>query len=79
MAEWRISLKRVRELAQAKGLSIWELSRQTGIARNTIKRYWRDDRSLTSLDVHVLVNLCLTLECTPGDLLILEKITDEYQ
>lgn len=78
----RISTAKVRELAIQQGFdsvpTLTEAIRDAdpegkGISANSVKRYWHDDKSLQSFAEHVLVLLCLTFNCQPGDILVLEN------
>jgi DNA-binding Xre family transcriptional regulator len=65
----RISVRRVRELAEKKGIkSALALARASGINHNTARRWWLDDSLLTRFDESIIVALCETLEVEPGQL-----------
>jgi putative transcriptional regulator len=53
-------------LMQQKGLSIRELSRQTGITYTTIRAVYHGDRRSVQLDV--IDSICRILQVQPGDI-----------
>jgi DNA-binding Xre family transcriptional regulator len=48
-----------------------KLSRDAGVALNTVKKYLRDD--VQQFDEHVIAAFCKYLNCTVGDLLELDE------
>lgn len=58
---------RLRELAQARGLNISQVQRQTGLTMGQVQRYWYNDTTLVALDA--LGVLARLLNVTPGELL----------
>jgi putative transcriptional regulator len=60
---------RIAELLQKRGKSLYWLAKETGIAYPTL---WRlRDSKTESIAFRVLEGICLALECTPGDVLII--------
>jgi putative transcriptional regulator len=66
---------RIEEILQKREQSLYWLSRTTGISYTTLWRLTKDH----SLGVNfaTLEKLCVTLRCTPGDLLQFESDTKE--
>lgn len=59
-------INKLPQLAEAKGLSISELSRQMqSTPRTVVKLYYAD---FTSIHISTLDRLCTVLEAQPGDL-----------
>ena len=58
---------RLKEIATARGLSIPQLHRLTGIPEGTVRRLWKNE--VNFIDISTLGQLMLALDVTPGDLL----------
>lgn len=59
---------RIAELLQKRGKSLYWLAKETGVAYPTL---WRlRDSKTESIAFRVLESICLALECTPGDVLV---------
>lgn len=62
---------RIREVAEKKGVSNpRELHLKSGVTYSVCYRMWYE-ASQTRLDLPALAQLCVALECQPGDLLVL--------
>lgn len=60
---------RIDELLRERGKSLYWLAKETGIAYPTL---WRlRDSKTESIAFRVLEGICLALECSPGDVLII--------
>jgi putative transcriptional regulator len=60
---------RIAELLRERGRSLYWLAKETGIAYPTL---WRlRDSKTESIAFRVLEGICLALECSPGDVLII--------
>lgn len=68
---WRERIQwRVRELARAKGIpSALQLSERIRLNKNSANNLWNG--TALRIDRDTLAKLCHTLECTPGDILVL--------
>jgi DNA-binding Xre family transcriptional regulator len=74
--EKRISLAAVRRLAEERGIKTQlEFAEAAGINRNTARRWWVDDPTMTRIETSVLISLCDLFGVQPGDLL--EYVGDE--
>lgn len=60
----RIALK---DLAEAKGLNLSQVQRQSGLTMGLVRRYWYNETEEVKLSA--LAKLCALLNCTPGDLI----------
>jgi DNA-binding Xre family transcriptional regulator len=69
-ARSRVQL-RVKHIANERGLTtITALAEKAGLAYDTARDLWHG--RMQRIDRDVLTRVCLTLECTPGDLLVLQ-------
>lgn len=66
----------IRELAQAKGMNMSQVQRQSGLTPSQIRRYWystqdgkRKGKPLTEVSLDSLGKLSYLLGVNPGDLL----------
>ncbi len=59
------------EMAKRKEKTLFAVSRETGISYNTLFNIKKGDVKSISFDV--LEKLCESLDCTPNDLLAIEK------
>jgi putative transcriptional regulator len=60
---------RIDELLRERGKSLYWLAKETGIAYPTL---WRlRDSKTESIAFRVLEGICLALECTPGEVLVI--------
>lgn len=64
----------VDELLEKKGKSRYWLSKQTGITYANISRLCNNET--VSIKFAILEKICVVLECSPNDILILEKGDD---
>ena len=55
----------------SKHISIYKLSKQTGLKYDVVMRYYSD--TITKYDAFVLAKLCYVLDCSISDLLKYEK------
>jgi DNA-binding Xre family transcriptional regulator len=74
-------MSRFSELLAAKArseggrrISAHEVHRQTGLARGTIDAYINN--TITRFDAPVILTLCDYLDCSPGDLLVIEEVEE---
>jgi DNA-binding Xre family transcriptional regulator len=64
---------RVREYAEEKGIANpRELHLKSGVTYSVCYRMWYEANQ-TRVDLPALAQLCIALECQPGDLLVLVK------
>lgn len=63
-----IEVRLAEMMAKRKVRSITELSRRTGLARNTLAALWYGKAK--GVNFPTLNALCKALECQPGDLLV---------
>jgi putative transcriptional regulator len=61
----------VRKLAENRGLTVSQLAEQASIAPGTATSLWHG-RPLR-VDLPTLERICTLLNCTPGDVLVLEQ------
>lgn len=61
----------VKNLLDSKGKTQYWLAKQTGISANNIGKIYNGETVNIRLDT--INKLCLALDCTPGDLFILDK------
>jgi putative transcriptional regulator len=59
---------KLTEVLGAKGLSLYWLAQETGIAYTTLHRLRKAQAN--SVDFRVLDEICEALDCQPGDLLV---------
>jgi putative transcriptional regulator len=59
---------KLAEVLETKGLSLYWLAQETGIAYTTLHRLGR--AKANSVDFRVLDEICGALDCQPGDLFI---------
>ena len=64
----RIDIKKVM---QKKGISIYELSRRTGLKYDTVKKYYY--QKIYQVDLDVLAKICYVLKCNFFDIVEIEK------
>jgi putative transcriptional regulator len=65
----------VRTIAETQGIkTAAALTELTGLNKNTIGGIWNG--TSTRVDRLTLLKLCRTLDCTPGELLLLEDTPD---
>jgi DNA-binding Xre family transcriptional regulator len=63
---------RIREFAESRGImKAYQLQKLTGAQPSQAAKWWRND--LKSISIDTLDLLCRKLDCTPNDLLVLEK------
>jgi DNA-binding Xre family transcriptional regulator len=58
----------LREVAEKRGLTGYELARLTGISRQTLYKLMREPE-VARVNAETLATLCQTLHVQPGDLL----------
>ena len=61
----------LRELLEIRQMSIYMLSRLSGIKFDVLKRYY--DNALIKYDSNVLAKICYSLDCEVSDLLQYKK------
>jgi DNA-binding Xre family transcriptional regulator len=57
------------EAIKARGVSLYSVARDSRVPYNTLQRLVQNKGKQTSIDLSVLSRLCVTLDCTPNDLL----------
>ena len=62
----------LRELAEKRGMTGYEIAALTGISRQTIYKLMREPAA-DRIDGNTLALLCLALKCRPSALLAVEK------
>ena len=67
----RVVLK-AREIMDQKGITRHKLSKATGLAYNSINRYYQGD-ALSSIDLDILAKICFVLDCDITDVLRYER------
>ena len=71
---------RLRELMARKGrqegrtVTQMGLAEETGLARYTVDRWARNE--VVRMDDSTIITFCRYFNCQPGDLLIMEKVSD---
>lgn len=65
---WELNPKALRSLRYAREISQREMIRRTGIDRRSYVRM--ENGQHQNITLYTLSNLCVTLGCTPQDLLI---------
>lgn len=66
---------RLKELREAKGLSQNQLARELEMSVGSIQKIEYDQ--VNSYTKSTLLKLCKALDCTPGDLIVIERQDDE--
>jgi len=67
----RVSIT-VRKVMEEKGFTRNKLAKATGLAYNSVNRYYQDD-TLSSIDLDILAKICFVLDCDITDVLRYEK------
>lgn len=62
---------KLKELLEERKKTLYSLAQETGITYPTLHRINKGKVESMSLDV--LEKICLNLDCTPNDLLVIEK------
>ncbi|MCL2545214.1 MAG: helix-turn-helix transcriptional regulator [Clostridia bacterium] len=62
----------VRAMMEKKGFTRNKLAKATGLAYNSINRYFQGD-VLSSIDLDILAKICFVLDCDITDVLRYEK------
>jgi DNA-binding Xre family transcriptional regulator len=57
------------EAIKTRGVSLYGVARDSRVPYNTLQRLVQNKGKQTSIDLSVLSRLCVTLDCTPNDLL----------
>lgn len=57
------------EAIKSRGVSLYAVARDSRVPYTTLVRLVQQKGKQTSIDLSVLSRLCVTLECTPNDLL----------
>ena len=57
------------ETIKDRGVTLYAVARDSRVPYNTLLRLVQNKGKQTSIDLSVLSRLCVTLECTPNDLL----------
>ena len=63
----KIEIK-LKTIMDAKGVSIYQMSKLTGLKHNTIKSYYTN-APLTRIDLDVVAKLCYVLDCSVDDII----------
>ena len=73
---------RLKELAEARGLNISQLQRQSGLDMGMVRRYWynqgRSKEPLTEVNLVALAKLANVLGVRPHELLDEEQPANKY-
>ena len=62
---------KLKELLNARGITLYKLDKDTGVSYNNLHRIATKRAKVMSFDV--LEKLCLALDCKPNDLLEIES------
>ncbi len=57
------------DVIKARGVTLYSVARDSRVPYNTLQRLVQNKGKQTSIDLSVLSRLCVTLDCTPNDLL----------
>lgn len=63
---------KVNNVMDQENVSVYELSKETGLKHQTVKAYYNND-PLTKVDMDVLAKMCYVLDCKIDDVLEYEK------
>lgn len=66
---------KLRELLEARGITIYKLAQDTGISYNNLHRIATKKAKVMSFDV--LEKICIALDCKPNDLFEIETYAGE--
>lgn len=69
--EYGVIYCNLRKIMASKHISIYKLSKETGLKYDVVMRYYSD--TITKYDAFVLAKLCYVLDCSISDLLKYEK------
>ena len=58
---------RLEELSKARGLNMSQVQRRSGLTMGAVRRYWRKESSMVSLEA--LDKLATLLDVEPGELI----------
>lgn len=58
----------INKVMDAEDVSVYELSKVTGLKHQTVKAYYNND-PLTKVDTDVLAKMCYVLDCKMDDIL----------
>ena len=64
----------IRKIMEERDVSIYELSRRTGLKYDTIKKYY--NQKLYQIDLEVLAKICYVLKCNFFDVVYYEEKRD---
>lgn len=68
----------VEEMLKKRGMSMYALSKTTGIRPNTVSQWTNNGGSdVRALTIEALDKVCSALQCQPGDLLVHINTTPE--
>lgn len=73
-------INRFSELVAVKGrrdgrrISNRDVARATGLSTTTVNDY--ANNAVTRFDAHIMLKLCSFLDCTPGELIVIEEIEE---
>lgn len=59
---------KIKEIMDAREVSVYELSKETGLKHQTVKSYY-NNAPLTKVDMDVLAKLCYVMGCNIDDVL----------
>lgn len=62
---------KLEQLLKERGKSLYKVAQETGIAYNALSKIKKGD--VTDIRLTTLEKLCLSLECTPNDLLVFSE------
>ena len=63
---------KVNAVMDRENVSVYELSKETGLKHQTVKSYYNND-PLTKVDMDVLAKMCYVLDCKIDDVLEYEE------
>jgi len=62
-------------LLKKRNMTRYELAKRSGVSYPTITGYYKNISKMYSSDT--ILKICLTLDCTPGDLIRLVEVEEE--
>ena len=69
--KYKVARIDIRKVMQEKRISVYELSRRTGLKYDTIKKYY--NQKIYQVDLEVLAKICYVLKCDFFDIIILDE------
>ena len=73
--KYKVARIDIRKVVQEKNISVYELSRRTGLKYDTIKKYY--NQKIYQVDLEVLAKICYVLKCNFFDIVILDEKSEK--